>query len=105
MVEAVADENPLKYSLGRLLLPLASMSVTSTRYSFIQHLFSYYHVPNSELRSIENKKNKTQFLSIKSSKSSRVVRRATINSPCDVGEVSGWVMHKMPKILARKMAA
>lgn len=105
MVEAVADENPLKYSLGRLPLPLASMSVTSARYSFIPHLFSYYHVPDSERRSMANKKNKTQFLSVKSSESSRVVRRATINSPCDVGEVSGWDMRKMPRILARKMTA
>lgn len=92
MVEAVADENPLKYSLGRLLSPLARMPVTSTRYSFIQYLFSDYHVPNSALRSIENKNNKTQFLSIKSSKSSRMVRRATINNSSDTGEVSNWGM-------------
>lgn len=86
MVEAVEDENPLKYSLGRLLSPLASMPVTSTRYSFIEHLFSYYHMPDSELRSVENKRNETQFLSIKSSQSSRVVSRATINSSSDIGK-------------------
>ena len=105
MVVAVADENPLKYSLGRLLSPLASMPVTSTRYSFIQHLFSFYHVPDSELRSVENKKNETQFLSIKGWKSSRVVSRATINSSSDNGKVSNWGMCKMPKLLRKQMTA
>lgn len=68
-------------------------------YSFIQHPFSYYHMSDSELHSIENKKNKTQFLSIKSSKCSRVVRRATINYTFDIGKgcpiylVSKW-LHK-----------
>lgn len=97
MVEAVADENPLKYSLGRLLLPLASMPVTSTRYAFIQHLFTYHRVPDSELRSIENKKNETQFLSIKSSKSSRVGRRATINNPSNAVKVSNCSVARYPR--------